>query len=169
MIERHHLLECILWPNGDGTFRKIINRAKRLQDLGIYDDYKLTIPLDKSTHQTLHREFEKGTEYERIGEKCGMYGVKGKNHPASRLVGEKNPWYGKGYLMSGDKHPMYGRTGEKAPGWKGDDVGPSGLYRRQLKRYKAGEITESEFQQFSDAYHEDQLKRKRMRKRSSSV
>ena len=38
---RHHLLEIILWPNGDDTFKTILNSRERLQQLGIYDDYKL--------------------------------------------------------------------------------------------------------------------------------
>lgn len=145
MIERHHLLECILWPNGDGTFRKIINRAKRLQELGIYDDYKLTIPLDKSTHTTLHREFEKGTEYERAGE----------NAP--------------GYGRTGDKHPMYGRREDRCPAWKGDKVGTEGLYKRQLKRYKAGEITEEEFQPYRDAWIKEQHIKREMKRKAPSL
>jgi hypothetical protein len=146
MIDRHHLLECILWPNGDGTFRKIINRAERLQELGIYDDYKLTIPLDKSTHQTLHREFEKGTEYERIGDKNGMYGRTGKNAP------------------------MYGIARNLSATWKGDKAGPGAMYHRAIKLYKAGEITEEEFRPFRDAWAErSRNKRKRMKNRSSSV
>ena len=43
ILHRHHLLEIILWPNNDGTFTKIINSKKRLEELGIYDDYKLCI------------------------------------------------------------------------------------------------------------------------------
>lgn len=54
IIDRHHLLEIILWPNGDGTFTEIRNSAERLQELGIYDDYKMTIPLTHSEHTRLH-------------------------------------------------------------------------------------------------------------------
>jgi hypothetical protein len=53
-IHRHHLLEIILWPNGDGTFRTILNSRKRLIELGIYFDYKMTIPVSKSEHSSLH-------------------------------------------------------------------------------------------------------------------
>ncbi len=53
-MDRHHLLEIILWPNGDGTFRKIINTAKRLSELGIYDDWKLTITIPASEHSRMH-------------------------------------------------------------------------------------------------------------------
>lgn len=53
-MDRHHLLEIILWPNGDGTYKTILNSAKRLKELGIYDDFKLTIPLDHGTHSRLH-------------------------------------------------------------------------------------------------------------------
>lgn len=54
-IDRHHLLEIILWPNGDGTFTEIRNSAERLKEMGIYDDYKLTIPLMKAEHTRLHK------------------------------------------------------------------------------------------------------------------
>lgn len=90
MIDMHHLLECILWPNGDGTFRKIINPYKRLEKLGVYKDYKLTIPIEHGLHQTMHHEFKKGTEYE------------------LKLLGEKHPMYGK----TRDKHNSW--KGDKA-------------------------------------------------------
>lgn len=150
MIDRHHLLECILWPNGDGTYRKIINRAKRLDELGIYSDFKLTIPIDHSTHQTMHREFEKGTEYDRVGENCPMFGrtgeknpmfgLKGNNHPASKNVGDKNP--------------RYGQTEDRCPAWKGDKAKPSAIYIRAVKRYKRGEISEEELKIFRDLKQE---------------
>lgn len=54
IIDRHHLLEIILWPNKDGTFRTILNSAERLKELGIYADYKMTIPLTRSEHCRLH-------------------------------------------------------------------------------------------------------------------
>lgn len=56
-IHRHHLLEIILWPNDDGTFTQIINDEQRLKDLGIYNDYKLTISIDSKTHNRLHSAF----------------------------------------------------------------------------------------------------------------
>lgn len=55
IMDRHHLLEIILWPNGDGTFTEIRNSAKRLEELGIYKDYKMTILLPHSEHMSLHR------------------------------------------------------------------------------------------------------------------
>ena len=54
---KHHLLEIILWPNGDGTFKTILNSSKRLKELGIYDDYKLTIPLSIEEHIKLHAKY----------------------------------------------------------------------------------------------------------------
>lgn len=54
MIHRHHLLEIILWPNDDGTFKLITNSEKRLKDLGVYKDYKLTIRLEHNIHRILH-------------------------------------------------------------------------------------------------------------------
>ena len=58
-IDRHHLLEIILWPNGDGTFRTILNSRDRLKELGIYDEFKLTIPLRHSEHTRLHNKGNK--------------------------------------------------------------------------------------------------------------
>lgn len=85
MIIRHHLLECILWPNGDGTFRKIVNTQKRLKELGIYDDYKMTIQIDQSSHIAMHHRFKDGTEYRIDGEKSPLYGKFGT---------ESNAWKG---------------------------------------------------------------------------
>ena len=53
-MDRHHLLEIILWPNSDGTFRKIINTGKRLRELGIYYDWKLTITIPADKHSRMH-------------------------------------------------------------------------------------------------------------------
>lgn len=61
-IDRHHLLEIILWPNNDGTFRTIHNSATRLKELGIYDDFKMTIPLTRSEHSKLHHIGKKLSE-----------------------------------------------------------------------------------------------------------
>ena len=46
-----------MWPNEDGTFRQIINDEQRLKNLGIYNDYKLTILIDSRTHNILHNMF----------------------------------------------------------------------------------------------------------------
>lgn len=163
MIDRHHLLECILWPNCDGTFRKIINRAERLKELGIYDDYKLTIQIDHSAHQTMHRDFEKGTEYEMVGENNPMYGK------GYLIEGTKNSMYGR----SGDKNPMYGRgylrTSDKNPNWKGNKAGPSGMYKRAKKLYKSGKMTEEEFQPFRETLNEYKRERKRAQRLLNSL
>ena len=134
MTDRHHLLECILWPNGDGTFRKIINTAKRLDELGIYKDFKMTIPIEHRTHSLMHKEFKEGTEYE--------------------LIGKNTPGYGKGYRVSGDKS---GR-------WKGDKVGPTGMYWRAKKLYNSGQMTEEEFQPYREAWNKYQRDYKRERR-----
>ena len=164
MIDRHHLLECILWPNGDGTFRKIVNTQKRLEELGVYDEWKLVIPIEHNAHSTMHHKFKKGTEYERSGEKAPMYGRTGEKAPMYGRSGEKAPMYGKGYLIAGEKNGMYGRdvSREKSPTWKGDKAGPSGIYMRALKLYKSGQITDEEFQPFRDIWNEyKRLKRQR--------
>ena len=48
--------------------------------------------------------------------------------------------------ISGEKNGMYGKTCDMNPNWKGNDVGPMGSYKRANKLYKAGKITEEEFQ-----------------------
>lgn len=45
-------------------------------------------------------------------------------------------------------------SGSKHPQWKGDNVGPSGLYYRARKLYKAGKLTEEEFQPYRKMIHE---------------
>ena len=139
MIERHHLLECILWPNGDGTFRKIVNLPDRLQKLGIYYDYKLTIPIERGVHTSMHINFKKGTEYEISGENTSCYG------------------------RTGDKHPLYGKSGNLSATWKGDKASTKTKYKRAKKLYRSGQMTEEEFQSFRDAvneYNKHRMKRK---------
>lgn len=144
MVDRHHLLECILWKNEDGTFRKIVNRVEQLKELGIYDDYKLTIPIEHGLHRKMHEDFEKGTRYEKAGDNHPMYGK------GYLISGEKNGMYGK----TGENNPMYGLTGNKCPNWKGDNVGPTGAYQRAKKLYKDGKITEEEFHHYREALRE---------------
>lgn len=78
-----------------------------------------------------------------------------------RLTGSMNPNYGKhisekqrkaiSESLRGGKSYLYGKTGEKHPNWKGDKVGVIGAYVRAKKLYKAGKITEEEFQPYRDA------------------
>ena len=78
-----------------------------------------------------------------------------------------HPMTGKGYLISGYKHPLYGKgyliSSEKNPNWKGDKASVSAIYKRAKKLYKAGKISESEFQPYRDAWAED-LKARRNKK-----
>ena len=147
MIDRHHLLECILWPNGDGTFRKIVNTEKRLDELGIYKDYKLTILIEHGIHSSMHWNFKKGTEY----------GLEGENNPMFRMFGEKNPMYGR----SGEKNPMYGVTGEKHPAWKGDSATIQTKYRRALKDFRNNLISKETFQIYREAWNESKRARRK--------
>lgn len=55
-IHRHHLLEIILWPNQDGSFTEIRNTRSRLKELGIYNDYKMTIEVSNTEHASLHHK-----------------------------------------------------------------------------------------------------------------
>lgn len=169
MIDRHHLLECILWPNGDGTFRKIVNKAKKLKELGVYKDFKLTIPIDHSIHQTMHWEFERNTEYERAGDKHAMHGRTGDKNPMYGRTGDKNPMYGKGYLIEGDKNAMYGRTGDKSPKWKCDKAVGITKYMRAKKLYKSGKMTEEEFQPFRDIWNEYKKERRKNQRSLNSL
>lgn len=123
MIDRHHLLECILWPNGDGTFRKIVNEAKRLRKLGVYWDYKLTIPIEHGIHISMHHKFKSGTEYDL----------------SERLSGEKNP--------------MYGKSGVDAPRWHGDNVSPHQKMMRARKDFSNGKITKEELRKVLDEWN----------------
>lgn len=66
---------------------------------------------------------------------------------------------------SGENHPLYGKSPDKCPRWKGDNVVPSGAYKRAKKLYKAGKITEEEFQQYRNALMEF----RRNKKSTSSV
>lgn len=54
-IVNHHLLEIILWPNGDGTFKEIRNSATRLKELHCYEPNKMVIELNRSEHCILHK------------------------------------------------------------------------------------------------------------------
>lgn len=99
-INRHHLLEIILWPNGDGTFRTILNSVERLKELGIYDDFKMTIPLTKAEHTKLHMKGKTRTVEQR------------KKESESRK-GENNTFYGKKHNEETKKkisESMKGRT-----------------------------------------------------------
>lgn len=77
-LHRHHLLEIILWPNEDGTLRTIHNSAKRLSELGIYDDFKMTIQITDSEHMRLHMLNE--AEEVKTKRRHDSYGFKGKHH-----------------------------------------------------------------------------------------
>lgn len=88
--------------------------------------------------------FDEATENRRnanLGTKNPMYGK----------TGELNPMYGKvGFRGVGESNPMYGKREQSSPNWKGYDVSVQALYVRAKKKYKRGEITESEFQKFRD-------------------
>lgn len=79
-----------------------------------------------------------------------------KEHYSIANSGDKNPMYGR----TGERSSMYGRTGDKSPTWKGENVGPSGAYKRAKKLYKEGVLTKEEFQHYRDAFHEYQKARR---------
>lgn len=94
---RHHLLEIILWPNEDGTFTKIINSAQRLKELGIYDDWKMTIVLTNGEHVRLHNRYRSEETNRKLSESHKRYKVKDstKEKLSKAFSGNKNPMYNK--------------------------------------------------------------------------
>lgn len=90
-------------------------------------------------------------------ENCNFEEARANNSKAH--LGEKAPMYGKGYLMKGEKNPC----------WKGDDVEAAGAYRRALKLYKDGNITEEELQPYRDGWAEYRRQRKMATKTSSPI
>lgn len=92
---RHHLLEILLWPNNDGTFRIIHNSMNKLKELGIYDDYKLTIEITSSEHSKLHsnNRSDEWNERASISHKGKEPWNKGKK--CEQLAGVNNSMYGK--------------------------------------------------------------------------
>ena len=92
---RHHLLEIILWPNGDGTFRRIINEAKDLERLGIYDDYKLTIEITNSEHTTMHNHNRTEECLRKMSESAKGKPAWNKGLICPQFAGSNNAMYGK--------------------------------------------------------------------------
>ena len=58
---------------------------------------------------------------------------------------------------------------ENNPNWKGNDVEAAGAYRRALKQYNDGNITEEEFQPYRDGWAEYRRQRKIAKKTSSPI
>lgn len=55
--DRHHLLEIISYYDDNGNEIVIYNTKQRLKELGIYNDYNLTIELSVSEHSKLHLKY----------------------------------------------------------------------------------------------------------------
>ena len=83
-MNRHHLLEIILWPNTDGTYRTILNSRQRLKELGIYDDFKLCIRISAREHSSMHRLAEIS-----VGRKPTPPSAKGKHWSLSAETKQK--------------------------------------------------------------------------------
>lgn len=110
MLVNHHLLEIILWPNDDGTFRTILNSRKRLKELGIYKKSVMTIKLTDIDHKVLHANNQ--LESARV-----LNSMKNKE----RVLGDRNPMFGK----TGSLNPFFGRhhTEDLCRKWSEDRVG----------------------------------------------
>jgi hypothetical protein len=129
MLVDHHLLEIILWPNEDGSFRTILNSRKRLRDLGIYKKKIMTIRIKDVDHKILHANNQLDTarrlnslknKGRLIGSKNGMYG----------RVAELNPFFGKKHtedtIKKISENHIGSNLGNKNPQWKPD--GPTSKY-----------------------------------------
>lgn len=106
-MDRHHLLEIILWPNGDGTFREIRNSKSRLKELGVYNEWKMCIEIPHGEHTRLHK----------TGSRHHLFG---KSTPPEVCKKLSMALRGK-------------RLGEENPAWKGDKVGKRALRLRKEK------------------------------------
>jgi hypothetical protein len=71
---------------------------------------------------------------------------KWNGNPMKGRTGDKNPMYGR----TCEQYPQIRKSGDKNGRWKGDKVGPIGMYKRALKLYRSGQITEEEFQTYRD-------------------
>lgn len=94
-MNRHHLLEIILWPNADGTYRTILNSRQRLKELGIYNDFKLCIRISAREHSSMHRLAEIS-----VGRKPTPPSAKGKHWTLSAETKQKMSASQKGRIHS---------------------------------------------------------------------
>lgn len=115
--DRHHLLEIILWPKADGTFRTILNTKERLKELGIYNDYKMTIPLTKSEHMKLHGENQSDEHKKENSEanKGRKLSAESRKKMSEAKKGEKHPLYGKTHSAETKRKMSNSRKGKH---WK---------------------------------------------------
>ena len=149
-IDRHHLLEIILWPNPDGTFREIRNSKARLKELGIYDDYKMCIEIPRDLHARLHNKGKKLSveTRDKLSKKLKLRTptMLGKHHSMETRIkmslsqrGEKNPRYGKIAKNRGKFASKFGMEFFRKYGKTYSD--DPKLYRReQQKWYKNNSI-----------------------------
>ena len=97
---KHHLLELILWPNGDGTYRKINHTADELKAMGIYQPNIMTIELTRSEHCILHKP-RTGKPFSEDARRRISEGNKGKHADGGKrfkgyhwkLVNGRRTWY----------------------------------------------------------------------------
>lgn len=133
----HHRLEI-----NDGY----LNSREELKMMNLYYDRPAAelIFLTRSDHMAMHMK-------QRTGSRNPLFGRTGENSPFyGKFRGENSGMYGKGYLISGEKHPRYGVFGDKNPCWKADSEKPLTIYNRGYQMYKRGEITDEEFQKYRD-------------------
>ena len=61
----------------------------------------------------------------------------------------------------GEKCNVYGRKGDRATAWKGDNIKPGTAYYRALRKFRRSEITEEQLQPYRDSWNQYRKERKR--------
>ena len=137
-IDRHHLLEIILWPNPDGSFREIRNSMTRLKELGIYDDYKMCIKIPHSEHMKLHHSGTRNYWYGKHGKDHPKFGKKASKETRERqskaLSGPNNYWHGKVAHNRSMPSSEFGNLFRKKYGKTYSD--DESLYKREYRIWK---------------------------------
>jgi len=149
-IDRHHLLEIILWPNPDGTFREIRNSRARLKELGIYDDWKMCIEIPRSQHISLHHKGKINSESTKrkiseghLGKKLSeehkqKLSVSGKGKVRSLETRKKIAAFHIGLKASDEtrKKLSLSHSGENNPMWKGDNATEASKRKRARREMR---------------------------------
>jgi hypothetical protein len=189
MITERNIRHAMKYCRDD--YRKIPGYERALKEPGrflVHHVLGLTI---NGEHAHDHKELKRlGMYYNRPFFELQWMSLKDhgkihKNAKPVRMIGEKNPMYGKGYPQVGEKNPMFGKhltesqkksiskslsgernylygvKGEKHPAWKGDKASIITKYRRAGKLYKEGKITEEELQPYRDEWIEYKKSRKK--------
>ena len=117
-LVEHHLLEIILWPMPDGTFKEIRNSVERLEELGIYKEWKLTMLMPRGVHTSLHQKGVPSTEYEiELNRAARIRNWQDKDYAKRMSEAHKG------------KHPSEATLKKMSDSHKGKTYGPKGKHR----------------------------------------